>query len=242
MNTIKTLLLLLAILGFAGCSKEDGKKEDNNPAKYDKSNLGSYSGVLVGSTGYITIELKPTGASATIVFDGVTYQLSSSVPIPAGTKVTGYTLQKDGVKIVLDVNADGSEPQVAVTIPGHNVSTVVFKVTSTADVENYVGTVTGTDAQSPQYNNSGIFNFSVKGNEVVMMIKCVSGNCDGDYSTQIEKARITRSGDSFSIHIDDCDPNDTICTLPFTKTATGYRYVEVLGPGLQVVWEVKKVG
>ncbi|GAB3420042.1 hypothetical protein [Niabella aquatica] len=236
MNTIKQLLLLLAIISIAGCSKED-----NSSARYDKNSLGSYSGVLVGSSGYITIELKSTGATVTIVFDDATYQLSSAIALQPGTKVTGYTLQKDGVKVVMDVNADGSVPQVAVTIPGHDVTAVVFKVTSSVAVENYIGTFSNTDSELPQYNNSGILNFTIHGNDVIMLSKCKTGDCGGTAYIKMT-GKVVRNTNGFTINFDNCNPNDTVCTLAFTKTATGYRYVEVIAPGGQFVVEVKKAG
>ncbi|MGJ7030020.1 hypothetical protein [Niabella hirudinis] len=232
--------LLFVLAGMAGCSKNSDSKDNNNPAKYDKSSLGSYSGVLVGSSGYITIDLKPAGASATIVFDDITYQLSSSVAIPAGTNVSGYTLQKDGVKIVMNVNADGSVPQVAVTIPGHDVTAVIFKVTSAVAVENYTGTFSGTDAASPEYNNSGTLNFTISGNNVTLLSKCISGNCD-DHTTVTMTGKVTRSGENFVINFNDCNSGNTICTLSFIKNAAGYKAVVPIDAGVQLAVTVKKV-
>lgn len=240
MKTIPHFLLLLGFVCLAGCSKDDPKKEDNSPANYDKSSLGSYSGVLIGSTGYITIELKPAGASATIVFDDVTYLLTATVPIQPGTKVTGYTLQKDGVKIVMDVNADGSVPQVAVTIPGHDVTAVVFKVTSTNLVEKYTGSFSNTNSGTPQYNNSGTLNFVISGNSVTLLSKCITGDCD-DHTVATMTGKIIRNGDAFTINFDNCNNAETICSLPFTKTAAGYRAVVVIAAGVQLAVEVKKV-
>lgn len=238
--TIKMLLhftIAVAII-WGGCKKNE---DTNNQAiQYDNNNLGSYKGVLVGSSGYITIDLKPTGATATIVFDNITYQLSSTVAIPAGAKVTGYTLQKDAVKVVMDVNADGSIPQIAVTIPGHDVTAIIYKVTSFVAVESYTGTYRNTDSQSPQYNNAGVLSFAVSGDNVTLLSKCSSGDCD-DNETDKMTGKIVRSGSNFTINFDNCAPTETICSLPFTKTATGYQAVVVIEEGIKLTVDLKKV-
>lgn len=240
MRIFKILFLFIAIVFFTQCEKDKPNNTDDK-AKYDNSILGNYSGVLVGSTGHINIELKETGGTATIVFDGITTQLSSSVAIQPGAKITGYTMQKDAIKIVLDINADGTVPQVAVTIPGHDVTAVVFKVTSTVMVENYIGTFANSDSQSPQYNNSGTFNFSIKGNDVLMLSKCQQGDCGGSAFEKIT-GKLVRNSNGFTINIDNCNPNENICTLAFTKTASGsYKYIESFGAGVQSVIEVRKV-
>lgn len=239
--TFFKICLLLCILNLAGCSKDKTDKEDIK--KYDHSSLGKYSGVLVGSTGYINIDLMETGGKVTITIDNTNYDLSSTVPISPGTKITGYTMQNGQVKIVLNINADGSVPQVEVIIPGHNITAIIYKITSTEAVVNYLGTYKLTpDVTKPDDWASWNFNLTTKGTQATAILGhgCVqhgTAECPSDDDTNTAYGVITRTGEDFIIVFNE---DAESATYNFKKTATGYKHTENFLGG-EILVELKRV-
>lgn len=125
-KTIKPAHLVLmatittCVFAFAACKKDKDNSPNNNSEVLTEANnnkaFGKYSGILIGSSGYYSIELRASGSKATVVFDG--------------KAITNYTLQKDDVKITFSVSADGKSPGVKISIPGHTVYATVNKETT----------------------------------------------------------------------------------------------------------------
>lgn len=173
-------LTLLIVSSLLSCKKEDDKPSTTTPApytcptcvttpeakaEYDASSGGVYKGVIVGSTGTIALYLYNTGTEvkALVSFDGqnatmTTQSLSSWSPGQAITNAlfTG-TINGQAISAYFSVGANGANPQVQLTIPGHTVKVAVYKETSTTLVKNYEGTYTGDDA--------GTFNMAFHGND-----------------------------------------------------------------------------
>lgn len=173
-------LTLLIVSSLLSCKKEDDKPTTTTPAPYtcptcvttpeakaehDGGSGGVYKGVIVGSTGTIALYLYNTGTEvkALVSFDGqnttmTTQSLSTWMPGQAITNAlfTG-TINGQAISAYFSVGANGSNPQVQLTIPGHTVKVAVYKETSTALVKNYEGTYTGDDA--------GTFNMAFHGND-----------------------------------------------------------------------------
>lgn len=183
-------LTLLLIATLFSCKKDDNNTTNNNnttptptpyvcptcvttpeaKAEHDASSGGVYKGVIVGSTGTIALYLYNSGTEvkALVSFDGksatfTTQSLSSWSP---GQPITNalFTGVIDGVNMsaYFSVDANGQNPKVQMTIPGHTVNVAVYKETSTALVKNYEGTYTGDDA--------GTFNMTLHGNEFSIVV------------------------------------------------------------------------
>ena len=114
---------------------------------FDESSGGIYKGVLVGSSGHFKVVLD-NGEGELFVyikFDGeeatlYTGDLDAWQPGDAiiGAEFTG-TLDGQDVTFTFSVDADGSNPIVEVSVPGHEVWVDVVKETSTDLVKCYEG-------------------------------------------------------------------------------------------------------
>jgi hypothetical protein len=176
----KYLLILSAFAMLSSCKKEDQNTTDPTTtepykcttcittpeasAQYDNNSGGVYKGVIVGSTGTIALYLYNTGTEvkALVAFDGKnatlsTTSLSSWTPGQAISNAL-FTGIIDGqtVQAIFSVDANGQNPMVQLTIPGHTISVAIYKETSATLIKNFEGTYSGDD--------NGIFNLAFSGN------------------------------------------------------------------------------
>ncbi|MEO6150272.1 MAG: hypothetical protein ABIN95_14630 [Mucilaginibacter sp.] len=160
LKNIAILLLFAVTLFTAGC-KKDKKTEPTYTCAACKTtpdalaanntiSKGIYKGVVVGSTGVLTINVQNSGATtnSTLVLDGTTIELASSTPIVAGEAFEGEFTGTNGgqtFSFTFSVNANGSEPETSdYSIPGHpTVAFFVIKETSDNLVKCYEGTTAG---------------------------------------------------------------------------------------------------
>ncbi len=218
-----TLTLLLVSTLFS-CKKDENDTPNNNntaptpyvcptcvttpeaKAEHDAGSGGVYKGVIVGSSGTIALYLYNTGTEvkALVSFDGknatfTTQSLSSWSPGQAITNAL-FTGVIDGVNMsaYFSVDANGQNPKVQMTIPGHTVTVAVYKETSTSLIKNYEGTFTGDDA--------GTFNMTLNGNDYSIVVSS-GGILEGtlvngaiDHLTQKDQVEVkgTFSGDDVS--------------------------------------------
>jgi hypothetical protein len=147
-------IIVLAIFGLLmlSCSKNDtepytcatcASAPEALPAN-DGSAKGIYKGVVVGSTGTISINIQngSNTITATLVLDGVTALLTSTVtPVDGQDYVAPFT------------GISGLTPTVTSSdIPGHpNATFQIYKETSTSLIEAYMGTYSKT-------GETGVFN------------------------------------------------------------------------------------
>lgn len=174
-------LALLFIATLFSCKKDDNDTPNNTTptpyvcptcvttpeakAEHDASSGGVYKGVIVGSSGTIALYLYNTGTEvkALVSFDGqnttmTTQSLSAWSPgQPITNALFTGTINGQTISAYFSVGANGQNPQVQLTIPGHTVKVAVYKETSTTLVKNYEGTYTGDDA--------GTFNMAFHGND-----------------------------------------------------------------------------
>ncbi|MDX2001126.1 MAG: hypothetical protein SFW35_01755 [Chitinophagales bacterium] len=173
----------VAAVLFTGCKKDD---DDNNNNAYtcttcvqspdalaanDASSAGVYKGTLLGSSGTINLVLLNGGTTTTayVNFDGGTATLTTNdlSQWTAGQPInnalfTGVTSPNgDTVSAYFSVDANGQNPTVNVTIPGHTVVVALYKELSTALVKAFEGTYTG-DLQ-------GGFNVILQGNNYTIL-------------------------------------------------------------------------
>ena len=171
MKTVKKLFLpaLLMTMSFISCSKSDS---DPTPAYVcatcnvtpealavnDASVMGIYKGIVVGSTGTISINIQngSNTITATMVLDGTSVLLTSDVTVVNGQSyVAPFTGMYNGspISITFSVGLGGATPTVVTSdIPGHPTATFeIYKETSTSLIEAFQGTYSKT-------GESGVFN------------------------------------------------------------------------------------
>ena len=157
MKKIKIVLALLAVLSFSSCKKSDSpattytcttcKTTPDALAANDASSKGIYKGVVIGSSGTISINIANNGTAITaiMVIDGITVNLTSAVAWVAGqpyvADFTG-TMNGSAVTIRFSVGINGNTPTAtSTTIPGHTTASLnLIKETSTGLVEVFEGT------------------------------------------------------------------------------------------------------
>lgn len=144
---------------FGSCSKDDATP---TPTAYncvachdtpdalaanDASTKGIYKGIMVGSTGTISINIQngSNTITATMEIDGVSVALTSNIAVVDGqpyvAPFTG-TYQGSPVSITFSVGLSGSSPtMVSSDIPGHpDAVFTLYKETSTSLIEAFQGT------------------------------------------------------------------------------------------------------
>lgn len=175
MKTFKNRIALLIVPAFiigiliASCSKDDEtpvasytcltcKTTPDALAANDVSVKGVYKGIVVGSTGTISINIQNGSSTitATMVLDGVIVSLTSNVVLVDGQPyVAPFTGTFNGSPITMtfSVGLGGSSPTiVSSSIPGHpNAVFLLSKETSTSLIEAFQGTYTY-DGQTGVFN------------------------------------------------------------------------------------------
>jgi len=107
-------------------------KKDNN----NNTTIKKYSGVIVGSTGAYSLSISGTGASANIVFDSVTYNLTTNEVLENGQSLT---LTDGTISLVITVDSNGENPTISFTIPGHNIQATIVLSNTTNPNQNFIG-------------------------------------------------------------------------------------------------------
>lgn len=153
---VPMVLLMLGIF-LNSCSKDDGGSQkyecatcvDTPDALAENDNIGKgvYKGIIVGSTGSLSIDIQngSNTITATMVLDGITVNLISNVSYVAGQAyVAPFTGMYNGSPITLtfSVGLSGSNPtMISSDIPGHpNAVFTIYKESSTSLIEAFQGT------------------------------------------------------------------------------------------------------
>jgi hypothetical protein len=178
MKLSKLLFFFVLFIGLASCQKDEdtttSKNVENTPsalAANNNSSAGVYKGVLVGSSGYFKLSVKNGTEEVTcsFMFDGKEATLTSTsfanwTPGQAiSNAVFSGTWDGKAVSLTFSCDANGANPQVSVTVPGHTVSATIYKETSTTLVKCYEGTYSG---QAEGQTVTGTFNFIVTGTKM----------------------------------------------------------------------------
>ena len=171
MKKIIPLFALTGLLFFTACKKSDDTAAPaytcatchTTPdalAANDASSKGIYKGVVIGSSGTLTINIANSGATITaiMVIDGITVNLTSAVAWVAGQPyVADFTGTMNGSAVVIhfSVGVNGNTPiATSTTIPGHTTASLnLIKETSTGLVECFEGTYYSTKPED------GVLNF-----------------------------------------------------------------------------------
>ena len=182
---MKKLFSLLFIVTFLiSCSKDSSS--DSTPslsdsplakAEFDSSNFGIYKGVIIGSTGIITINIKNDGnLTATLVIDGVTSVFTSNGNVALGEAINNLTFTSGDKSFTISVTANGGDISVlSSNIPGHLDATFnVIKEYSEDLVTCYQGTYTGA-------TDNGVFNLIFIDNELYGLSKSNSAESETNF-------------------------------------------------------------
>ena len=163
---MKKLLLLLLVSTFLISCSSDSSSESSGPtlsntpqakAEFDTSNFGIYKGVIIGSTGVITINIKNDGElKATLVIDGVTSTYTSTGEVALNQPINNLRFTNGSNTFDINVSANGNDIVVTDSnIENHLGATFnIVKEYSTDLVKCYQGTYTGT-------NDNGVFNIII---------------------------------------------------------------------------------
>ena len=153
---------------FPSCSSDSDSSDytcstchdspDALPAN-DASSKGIYKGIVIGSSGtlYVDIQNDSNTVTATMVIDGDTINLVSTVEVVEGepylAPFTG-TYNGQPVSVTFSVAPDGSNPMVVTSdIPGHpNADFVVVKENSNSLIEAFEGNYNDSDGETGTFN------------------------------------------------------------------------------------------
>jgi hypothetical protein len=176
METFKKRIALLIFPAFfigilmTSCSKDDEepvasytcltcKTTPDALAANDASVKGMYKGIIIGSTGTISINIQNGSSTitATMILDGVSVALTSNVVLVDGQPyVAPFTGTFNGspISMTFSVGLGGSTPtMISSSIPGHpNAVFVLSKETSTSLIEGFEGTFSVSDGDKGVFN------------------------------------------------------------------------------------------
>lgn len=128
-------------------------------AANDVSNKGVYKGVVIGSTGTISINIQngSNDITATMVLDGQSILLTSTVGVVDGqpyiAPFTG-TFNGSAISLTFSVGLGGENPTMVTSdIPGHpNAIFDLYKETSTSLIEAFEGSFVEANGKSGTFN------------------------------------------------------------------------------------------
>ncbi|HTG56894.1 MAG TPA: hypothetical protein VL943_11535, partial [Niabella sp.] len=184
MKKIVTLSLLFLSLLLISCEKD---KDEPNPDIV----TGNYSGIIVGSTGAYQIKITESGATGTLIFEGVKYALESQNVLTKRSQI--FLVDKSGdMVITIEADATGLILNPSFRIPGHeNMEATILKETTTP-AENYNGWRLNETASD--FTNS-IYNLSVNGNSFELISKTIASvNAEEVGNVKRIKGTVSRSG------------------------------------------------
>jgi hypothetical protein len=192
MKTLQvSLFLLITFALLQGCKKEEnasptqpGKTFASTPEAKpvnDTKSGGIYKGTFVGSSGSIKVVLQDNTISILLTFNNVTRTLTTNglSSWSSGQAISNVTFTSGDWSVVLSVNADGSNPNVVITIPNHaNIGVSLIKETSTELVRVFEGTFTG--------SQTGVWNLVIQGSSIKGI-----GRANGDTSNEFINGTLT---------------------------------------------------
>lgn len=161
---MKKICTLLFAIGLLFSCSDDDSSNSNTPitlatvplakAEFDSSNFGIYKGVMIGSSGIITINIKNDGnLNATLVIDGITSTYNSVGEAALNQPITNLQFTSGANTFDINVSPSGDDISVVSSnIIGHLDATFnIVKEYSTDLVKCYQGTYTGA-------SDNGVFN------------------------------------------------------------------------------------
>ncbi len=166
----KLFTLLFAITFMFSCSSDSSSDTNTTPlatvplakAEFDSSNFGIYKGVIIGSSGVITINIKNDGnLNATLVIDGVSSSYSSAGEVALNQAITNLIFTNGTNSFTINISASGDNIEVIDSNIQNHLGAIfnVVKEYSTDLVKCYQGTYSGT-------TDNGLFNIIILDQEL----------------------------------------------------------------------------
>jgi hypothetical protein len=159
MKVLKFLLFAILITSLPACT-DDGDENNNEKSGI----LGTYAGVMTGSSGYYSIEVGETSSVAEINFDGQQYNLTNPTPIEPDIDYAELTFTNGTVSAVLTAEV-GVTPIISFNIPGHLIQSTISYA--------FVGNLTLYEGTSSSTNGSEFYNATYN------LSLTDRGDCDG---------------------------------------------------------------
>lgn len=189
-SLITYVFLTLGTLFVFACKKDPETKKEVKDEKiaqieHDLKSGGIYKGTLVGSSGIFIINFQGDTIFSELTFDGITKKgtTSSLNSWKTGEAISNAIFLFGDWQLIFSVNADGSNPQVAITIPNHTIEAMVVKETSSKLLDVYEGTYSG-DA-------NGIFNFTIQNSNISGISKSNDGYGNSSISGTVSNSFVS---------------------------------------------------
>jgi hypothetical protein len=115
------LSVIAFVLIFLGCSKDETQPTDDEQLQQ----LYAYAGVIVGSSGNYTIIVTKDGATATVIFDGQTHNLSIKKQIDKNNDIDSLVLTDGTVTLTYKYVYATMTPSITISIPGHTIDSTL---------------------------------------------------------------------------------------------------------------------
>lgn len=152
---------------FSSCNKNDNTVEPN-------SNTDTYGGVLVGSSGYYTLNLKSESSTLKLVFDGVEYNFTNSTAFDINENVN-LEFTNQSITINFSKNAQTGDVSINFSIPGHTIVAAIYPSVN-GDLELYTGTSETYDGEDLFYKST--FNLTVTATNFEALEKVLVSGAD----------------------------------------------------------------
>jgi len=181
MKSLISIVATLLFLSLVSCSKKDESDTGKDPKS--TASIATYKGVLLGSTGYFTVELGEEKSTAQLVIDHETFHIESTRPIDPDEDITDYKLEKDSTFITISVGKDRKHPQIEIVASGHpNIITTIYEDTEEQPVENYIG---WSKSENDSFYYEAGYNLSICGNQFTIIEKTTATNQANWFSSTI---------------------------------------------------------
>ena len=217
-NLVMFYITVLCCSIYTSCKKNDNSGKQSPPP--DPQSQIIYKGVLLGSSGYYSVQIGSIKSSAQIVLNDKTYNLESNTPVDMEEAISDYTLTKDDVSITLNVDKDRIYPEISITAAGHpDIITTIYEHKDETPVENYTGWSKSENDTS--FYEAG-YNLSINGNQFTIIEKTTATN-QGSFFASTIMGTLSRSAGkiTFSFTID--GQNNTIHA---TEQGNAISYLE----------------
>ncbi|SFU01568.1 hypothetical protein SAMN04489724_3305 [Algoriphagus locisalis] len=140
---LKFFVYISLILTISSCDSLGDGPGDDEPYYPDKTQtLGKFGGVVLGSSGFYIITLKPLNSEALFHFDGEDYTLTTTTEIKPEQAVEAMVLSDGTRSITISVDEMRTNAQITILVPGHDVIYTLDNMLAENAVSLYLGSST----------------------------------------------------------------------------------------------------
>lgn len=217
----KLFLPFLIVLTISSCESLSDDPGDGEPYYPDKTQtIGKFGGVLLGSSGYYVITLKPLNSEALLYFDGEEYTLTTSTEIKP-EKVVESMIMSDGVRsITISVDEMHINPEITILIPGHDITFTLDNMLGENSVALYLGSSTSS------YDGSYInFDYNLSLNHEIGTFTSIQKTTGSSNPGEVGTTETVNGG--FSIQGGKINFSGNFGSLTLNYSATEIEFTEV---------------